>query len=1645
MADGKFKIAGSTTGNYYVMKNGKRTYFDANHKPMDENVFLKAENATIDRNNSMRKKEHVDAKSNLVKQYYPGSKTGRYYTVNPKTGQKTYYASNGNPIKESYWLQKEQEAVEAVKNKGKSKGTEKTEKKGFWGKLWDHAKSFGKGVVKSVTSAFTDENGKFSPKQTLKTIGYALAITAIAATAVAAGLPAIVATGLLVAWGVGMGGRTIYYGAKNYANANTYEEKLKATEEMGEGTGVIGQTILFRKGINGQMRNAAAIGRTARRTALASDSGRFVASLKGAGAGLKSMVPSPKQMLEGTKNGAKTAYDTVRHPVRTIKKTIQSYKVKNQISEAKTPKDFAEIRKDLKSNDILSVKQKEKLFKKLDNADIQQSVSGAKTHEDIAAARKQVNESEVLSAKQKAKYNKQLDKAAESATHEDLAALRKNATETAANPSAKKSEITKAQKEYENGIKRSVDRDALTTRRDEIVGDAYNRQAKIDEVAKLKEEELKLLVEQKVYARKHENAEILDRYDNELIQGIKKSEIPEATKTKLLKDLEEVGVKPLSKESIARIEEARMDGTPAGKELKTINARLKQLDKLQETEFNGLINKAEFKKGSWASRQVKRIRGKKGEYETIEARIKAEVKNPEIREQLLTKLKNKKQLLEDINNLKKHPKKDEYEKLIGRAKDEVSLDLIEKKLANDHHIIKSRTTPKERSDLYRQIFAKQHSINPEKYPNIGAKLEEKRLDAKLKEANSNLAKAKRELNRLESERDAASAEIDANKAKSRSNTNEVINSNGRIEELKGQISKLESEVKELNSAKAENVANRAKEIDARQGAIEEMDNQSAVAEGYRGQEAEFSSQARLLRQKQEKLNTLNDEVSTLNKDVASARSQRVKEFEAHRTESENVLTQREIAEGYSAQEEILQAHLRPAKKLLSRNKQELNELSTQNKKYGTDINKLAKKYAEQMKKDGRYKFMSEEQRLNVAREYILDGKATFNGKKIVFSDSRGVKYPKQSIQDKRSVQAFKQNIERINELKAENARIETLVERKGLEADIATLKNRIEVAKQDLAEAQANRTQHGENIKELTEQIRANEAKLKAKEAEVERLGGKNKDYDSQIKDAEFEQKIAKGRAEQAEQDLAVAKQERAQHGQEIQRLNREIRDTETSIKAKETELQKARSEQGENSQRVQELQNEIREIRRGLPEKQAKLKELQEKYTTAEKNVKNLETAQRKAKKDVENNKKALEEVAAKKPKRGWGAIPTMIVATENVAHTADTLQTGVEALMALAAEDAQEEQQVTEDEQVADTQQETGDDVEQIGDAPEDEATATDETTSDTSTDTSTDSSTPVSDSATPATGTPSNTPVNGGNSSTPKVEDKKAEDKKVEDKTNTPATEEKKEEKPVTAEDSTVDNDDNNNSVNDITIKTYINGRDESGELRDITPAERLILTEQIQNAKNIDDVALIYSEMRSFNKFDGRRNLRRALKQKRKEIEGKHNNYYARMQRVNNDNATLNVTEADRLLAKTNEASTENLSNMSTVKKKFGMFRSPEYLLKADNADIGVLNQGTPITDSPVINETNLFAPTDALAKENAAAPETTSEANPNAETAPTLVDSPVENPADATSSDSSVAQVKEETTAPQTDMAQADIPDDEVKHKLDIDNGWGDLA
>lgn len=1642
MADGKFKIAGSTTGNYYVMKNGKRTYFDANNKPMDENVFLKAENATIDRNNSMRKKEHVDAKSNLVKQYYPGSKTGRYYTVDPKTGQKAYYASNGHPIKESYWMQKEQEAVEAAKNKGKSKSTEKTEKKGFWGKLWDHAKSFGKGVVKSVTKAFTDENGKFSWKQTFKTLGTAVVVTAAAAAVVAAGIcTAGVATAVIVGAGVAMGGANIVKGAVNYSNANTYDEKLKAMEEMGEGTGEVTQAVIFKRGIKGQMSNAAAIGNTAKMEALVSGSGRFVASLKGAGAGLKSMVPSPKQMWEGTKQtlnsarkGVKTAYDTVRHPVRTTKKTIQSYRIKNQISEAKTPKDFAEIRKDLESNDILSVKQKEKLYKKLDNADIQQSVSGAKTHEDIAAIRKRVNESETLSAKQKAKYNKELDKAAESATHEDLAALRKNATDTAANPKAKKSEITKAQKEYENGIKRSTDREALENAQNEGLSE-FEGMKKADFEAKVQS------------AKSGTSAE-----NDALFNAIKKSDLEPKVKTKLLKDLKAKGAKQ-SSTSVA------------------IEKRIVELDKLQETEFNSLIGKAEFKKGSWTSRQVKRIRGKKGEYETIEARIKAEVKNPEIREQLLTKLKNKKQLLEDINNLKKHPKKGEYEDLIKRADDEVSLDLIEKKLASDHHIIKSRTSKAERSDLYRQIFAKKHSINPEKYPNIGAKLEEKRLDSELKEANANLAKAKRELNRLESKRDAASAEIDANKATSRSNTNEVINRNGRIEELKGQIEKLESQKAELQTARDEAVSAHDNEFKAGQDAnrrvqetreevatgkqkvdeyMDEVNTAQASSDGYNAQAESLNARLKSLRE-QRGTNTSRD-------DVASVRKQKDRLIEEYKSTAGEIRRQEQALIRHRTNERVAQdsANRRiferttNQREQVASNLQKIDKLNAQNKTPGQTINKLAKKYAEQMKKDPQYKHMTDEQRLNFAREQIL--KKNINA----FKDSQSVKYPKQSLQDKKAVDAFNKNQSEITRLRQQNheLRLEMdKVKHQELSKEIKDLRAQTKRTEKYLEKVKAKNSERKEEIQELSRQIRENEELIQAKEAEL----------NSQIRETEMEQKTLRSKAEtekdasiEAQENINITKEEltqsemaykkavneRAEHFQNMRKLSNEVDAKTRAIKAKEAELQKARSEQGENSQRVQELQNEIREIRRGLPEKQAKLKELQEKYTKAEKNVKKLETAQRNAKKAVENHQKALEEVSTKKPRRGWGAIPTMIVATENAAHTADTLQTGVEALMALAAEDAQEEQQVTEDEQVAETEQETGDDVEQIGDAPEDEATATDETTSDTSTDTSTDSSTPVSDSATPVAGTPSNTPVNGGNSSTPKTEDKKAEDKKVEDKTNTPATQEKKEEKPVTAENPTVDNDDN--SVNDITIKTYINGRDENGELRDITPAERLILTEQIRDARNIDDVALIYSEMRSFNKFDGRRNLRRALKQKRKEIEGKHNNYYARMQKVEAENQALHQTEADRLLAKATEYSTENLSNMSIVKKKFGMFRSPEYLLKADNADIGVLNQGTPITDSPVTNETNLFAPTDALAKENAVAPETNAEVNPNAETAPTLVDSPVENTTDATSGDSSVAQVKEETSAPQTDMAQADVPEEE-KHKLNIDNGWGDLA
>ena len=86
--------------------------------------------------------------------------------------------------------------------------------------------------------------------------------------------------------------------------------------------------------------------------------------------------------------------------------------------------------------------------------------------------------------------------------------------------------------------------------------------------------------------------------------------------------------------------------------------------------------------------------------------------------------------------------------------------------------------------------------------------------------------------------------------------------------------------------------------------------------------------------------------------------------------------------------------------------------------------------------------------------------------------------------------------------------------------------------------------------------------------------------------------------------------------------------------------------------------------------------------------------------------------------------------------------------------------------------------------------------------------------------------------------------------------------------------------------------VDGKDsETGKKREITPIERMEITRQIEQAKNEEDLKLIQKEMRSFKKFEGRRNLRRALKAKRKmfknpESERRQEKYEKRMDKIEN---------------------------------------------------------------------------------------------------------------------------------------------------------------
>ena len=249
------------SGRYYTVDaKGNKRYYAANNTELNATYFLQKEGMKLDKNKNLVKnnnagifdKDAATKKSFKVK----GSKTGRTYIIDKK-GKKHYYSADGMEITETHF------------NKTERKNSPKKVRKNDGNlTLGEKAKHFGKGMLRGITSLFTDENGDFSVKQTLKTVGTAVVVTATATAAVAAGIvSAPVAATILVGIGVVMGGIKIYNGIKAAISAKTNDEAATAYQQMGEGTTDVGLSLLFKKGISKGMGKAGEIGKITRMTA----------------------------------------------------------------------------------------------------------------------------------------------------------------------------------------------------------------------------------------------------------------------------------------------------------------------------------------------------------------------------------------------------------------------------------------------------------------------------------------------------------------------------------------------------------------------------------------------------------------------------------------------------------------------------------------------------------------------------------------------------------------------------------------------------------------------------------------------------------------------------------------------------------------------------------------------------------------------------------------------------------------------------------------------------------------------------------------------------------------------------------------------------------------------------------------------------------------------------------------------------------------------------------------------------------------------------------------------------------------------------------------------------------------------------------
>ena len=327
------------SGRYYTVDaKGNKRYYAANNTELNATYFLQKEGMKLDKNKNLVKNNNAgifDKDAATKKRFkVKGSKTGRTYIIDKK-GKKHYYSADGMEITETHF------------NKTERKNSPKKVRKNDGNlTLGEKAEHFGKGMLRGITSLFTDENGDFSVKQTLKTVGTAVVVSATAAAVVAAGIAsAPVAATILVGTGVVMGGIKIYNGIKAANSAKTNDEAAAAYQQMGEGTTDVGLSLLFKKGISKSMGKAGEIGKITRMTASHAGKGNLRARAEAVIAAEKAMFGiKSKNATTENKAPANQPAQNNSNGVQAVKNEQGTYDVKigNEPNRTFTTKEQAD-------------------------------------------------------------------------------------------------------------------------------------------------------------------------------------------------------------------------------------------------------------------------------------------------------------------------------------------------------------------------------------------------------------------------------------------------------------------------------------------------------------------------------------------------------------------------------------------------------------------------------------------------------------------------------------------------------------------------------------------------------------------------------------------------------------------------------------------------------------------------------------------------------------------------------------------------------------------------------------------------------------------------------------------------------------------------------------------------------------------------------------------------------------------------------------------------------------------------------------------------------------------------------------------------------------------------------------------------------